>query len=54
MSRNTPQWIMNLIDKCNNVFDMAKWVGSLVLSKTNINKAMNPQETEAKNPGITT
>lgn len=48
MSRNTPQWMMALIDKCNNVFDIAKVFGPLVLSESNITRARNPQQTESE------
>ena len=46
MSRNTPQWMMEMVDKCRNVFDIAKVFGPLVLSESNINRARNPQETK--------
>ena len=48
MSRNTPQWMMKLIDKCNNVFDIAKVFGPLVFSESNISRAKNLQETESE------
>ena len=48
MSRNTPQWMMALIDKCNNVFDMSKVFGPLVLSESNITRARNPQPLESE------
>lgn len=46
MNRNTPQWMMEMADKCNNVFDMSKVFGPLVLSESNITRARNPQETK--------
>ena len=46
--RHTPQWMMKLIDKCNNVFDIAKVFGPLVLLETNISRARNSQETESE------
>ena len=48
MNRNTPQWIMELIDKCNNVFDIAKVFGPIVLSESNITRAKNPQPAESE------
>lgn len=48
MNRNTPQWMMELIDKCNNVFDIAKVFGPLVLSESNISRARNSQPTESE------
>lgn len=48
MSRNTPQWMMTLADKCNNVFDIAKVFGPLVLSESNITRARTPQSTESE------
>ena len=48
MNRNTPQWMMNLVDKCDNVFDIAKVFGPLVLSESNISRARNPQSTESE------
>lgn len=49
MSRNTPQWMMTLVDKCNDVFDIAKVFGSLVLSESNINRARYPQQDGIEN-----
>lgn len=48
MNRNTPQWMMKLVDKCNNVFDIAKVFGPLVLSESNITRARNPQQAESE------
>lgn len=49
MNCSTPQWIMDLVDKCNNVFDIAKVFGPLVLSEANISRARNPQPAEFEN-----
>ena len=49
MSRNTSQWMIEMVDKCNNVFDIAKVFGPLVLSEANISRARNPQKSEGRN-----
>ena len=48
MVHHTPQWIMEWVEKCNNVYDMAKVFGPLVMSESNIDRALNWQETESE------
>ena len=49
MNRNTPQWMIEQVDKCHNVFDIAKVFGPLVLSESNVTRARNPVETTELN-----
>lgn len=48
MNRNTPQWMMDMVDKCHTVFDMAKVFGPLVLSEANISRARRQQPSESE------